>query len=158
MIQSGVAYTNPFGATYIFGSLCFRCSLIDHATYTYFGAAYIFCSFGGNIQSIKSFDEDLRREYSKWVSEINIYIIAYTNCVSSTSTDVCERGFSKQNWVKSERKTCLNLDTLDALMRVSLNSLGVEFMDWNGIFDSWKTATITNKHRALSLQEVELDG
>ena len=77
--------------------------------------------------------------------------------VIPTSTVVCERGFSKQNWVKSERRTCLNLDTLDALMRVSLNSLGVEFMDWNGIFDTWKTATVTNKRRALSLQEVELD-
>ena len=77
--------------------------------------------------------------------------------VIPTSTAVCERGFSKQNWVKSERRTCLNLDTLDALMRVSLNSLGVDFMDWNGIFDSWKTATSTNKRRALSLQEVELD-
>ena len=70
---------------------------------------------------------------------------------------VCERDFLKQNWVKSKRRTCLNLDTLDALMRVSLNSLGVEFMDWNGIFDTWKTATVTNKRRALSLQEVELD-
>ena len=54
--------------------------------------------------------------------------------VNPTSTDVCESGFSKQNWVKSEKRTCLNLDTLEALMRVSLNSLGVEFMDWNGIF------------------------
>jgi hypothetical protein len=76
----------------------------------------------------------------------------------STSIVVCERGFSKQNWVKSERRTCLNLDTLDALMRVSLNNLGVEFVDWNGNFDTWKTTTITNKRRALSLQEVELDG
>ncbi|KAG0593808.1 hypothetical protein M758_UG021100 [Ceratodon purpureus] len=78
--------------------------------------------------------------------------------VIPTSIAVCERGFSKQNWVKSERRTCLNLDILDALTTVSLNSLGVEFMDWNGIFDTWKTATKTNKRRALSLQEVELDG
>ena len=78
--------------------------------------------------------------------------------VIPTSTVVCKRGFSKQTWVKSEKRTCLNLDTLDALMRVSLNKLGVEFMDWNGIFDTCKTATITNKRRALSLQEVELDG
>ena len=58
---------------------------------------------------------------------------------------------------KISARTCLNLDTLDALMRVSLNSLGVDFMDWNGIFDTWKIATTTNKRRALSLQEVELD-
>ena len=71
------------------------------------------------------------------------------------STVVCECDFSKHNWVKSENRTCLNLDTLDALMRASLNSLGVEFIHWNGIFDTWKTATVTNKCRALSLQEVE---
>ena len=52
----------------------------------------------------------------------------------------------------------LNLDTLDALTRVSLNVFEVEFMDWNGIFESWETATRTNKRRALSLQKVELDG
>jgi hypothetical protein len=78
--------------------------------------------------------------------------------VIPTITVVCERGFSKHNWVKSEMRTCLNVDTLDALMRVSLNNLGVEFIDWNGIFDTWNTATITNKRRALSLQEVGLDG
>jgi hypothetical protein len=108
LIQYGVAYTNPFGAAYIFGSLYFRCILISQVAYTsvqlIFLAAYY---FGGSIQSIMSFNEDLRREYSKWVSEI--IIIAYTDCVLSTSTAVCERGFSKQNWVKSERRTCLNL-------------------------------------------------
>ena len=78
--------------------------------------------------------------------------------VISTSTDVCEHCFLKHNWFKSERRTRLNLDTLDALMRVSLNGFGVEFMDWNGIFESWKTTTRTNKQRAFSLQEVELDG
>jgi hypothetical protein len=43
-----------------------------------FLAAY---SFGGNIQSIKSFDEDSRREYSKWVSEINILLIHNVYCL-----------------------------------------------------------------------------
>ena len=73
--------------------------------------------------------------------------------VIPTSIVVCERDFSKQNWVKSERRTRLNLDTLDAYMTVSLNGFGVEFMDWNGIFESWKTAIISNKGRALSLQK-----
>ena len=62
--------------------------------------------------------------------------------VMPTSIVVCKCGFSKHNWVKSERRTCLNLYTLDALMRVGLNSLGVEFMDRNGIFDTWKTTTV----------------
>ena len=42
---------------------------------------------------------------------------------------VSKYGFSKQDWVKSKRRTRLNLDTLDALMRVRLNGFGVEFMD-----------------------------
>jgi hypothetical protein len=77
--------------------------------------------------------------------------------VIPTSIVVCESGFSKQNWVKSERRIRFNLDTLDALIRVSLNGSGVEFMDCNGHFESWQITTRTNKCRALSLQEVESD-
>jgi hypothetical protein len=64
--------------------------------------------------------------------------------VIPTSIVVGERGFWKQIWIKSERRSRPNLDTLDVLMRVSLNGFGVKFMDWNSIFE-------------LSLQEVELD-
>ena len=55
-------------------------------------------------------------------------------CVFPTSIVVCERDFWKQNWVKSKRQSRLNIDTIDASMRVSLNGFEVEFMDWNGIF------------------------
>ena len=44
-----------------------------------------------------------------------------------SSIAICERGFSKQNAIKSHLCTRLNLKTLDALMRVSLcgcNGLG----------------------------------
>ena len=75
-----------------------------------------------------------------------------------TSIVVCERVFSKQNWGTRETRTRLNLDMLDVLMRVGLNGFGVEFMDWNGIFESWKTATRTSKRSTMSLQEVELGG
>jgi hypothetical protein len=77
--------------------------------------------------------------------------------VIPTSTAVCERGFSKQNWVKSERRTRLNLETLDALMRASLNGLEVDAMNWEAIYDIWKVDTKTKKWRPLVLQEVELD-
>ena len=40
----------------------------------------------------------------------------------------------------------------------SLNGFGVEFTDWIGIFESRKAVTRTNKRRALSLPEVELEG
>jgi hypothetical protein len=78
--------------------------------------------------------------------------------VIPNSIVVCERGFSKQYWGKRKRRTTLNLDTLDVLTRVSLNGVEVEFMDWNGNLESWKTATRTNKRRAMSLQEVEIGG
>ena len=71
---------------------------------------------------------------------------------------VSKCGFSKHIWVKSERRTRLDLDTLGALIWVNLNGFGVEFMDWSGIFGFWKIATRNNKRMALSLQEVELDG
>jgi hypothetical protein len=41
-----------------------------------------------------------------------------------------------QEVIHIENRTRLNLDTLDVLMRVSLDGFGVEFMDWNGIFES----------------------
>jgi hypothetical protein len=72
----GAAYTNPFDATYIFNCLYFQQLIFlvqfDRSCNLYFGAAY---SFGGSIQSIMIFDEELRREYSKCVSEINILLI-----------------------------------------------------------------------------------
>ena len=75
-----------------------------------------------------------------------------------TSTAICERGFSKQNWVKSERRSRLNLKTLDALMRASLNgALKVDAMDWNAIYEIWKVDTKTKKRRPLVLQEVNLE-
>ena len=45
-------------------------------------------------------------------------------------TTTCERGFSKHKWVKSARRSRLKLETLDALMRVSLCGLPMENMDW----------------------------
>ena len=65
------------------------------------------------------------------------------------STAICECGFSKQNWVKSDRKSRLKLETLDALMRVSLCGLPMENMDWARIFDTWKS---TKNQRALPLE------
>ena len=62
---------------------------------------------------------------------------------------MCEHGFSKQNWVKSDRRSRLKLETLDALMRVSLCGLPMENMDWARIFDTWKS---TKNCRALPLE------
>ena len=47
------------------------------------------------------------------------------------STTICEREFSKQNWVKSDLINRLILETLDALMRVSLCTL--QWKIWIGL-------------------------
>ena len=71
-----ILYTYPFGAAYThpFGAILFS-------------AAY---SFGRSIQSIWSFDEDSRREYSMCMSDISILLIhiAYV-CVVEGSYEEC---------------------------------------------------------------------
>ena len=77
--------------------------------------------------------------------------------VIPTSTVIYEWDFSKQNWVKSERRSKLNLKTLDALMKASLNGLEVNAMNWNAVYEIWKVDTKTKKRRSLVLQEVNLE-
>ena len=65
------------------------------------------------------------------------------------STTICEHGFSKQNWVKSDRKSRWKVETLDALMRVPLCDLPMDNMDWTKNFNTWKS---TKNRRALPLE------
>ena len=55
------------------------------------------------------------------------------------SIAIWERGFSKQNRVKSDRRSRLKLETLNALKRVSMCGLLIENIDWARIFDTWKS-------------------
>ena len=55
------------------------------------------------------------------------------------SATICERGFSKHNWVKSDCKSRLKLERLDALMRVSSCNLLMGNMDRAKNFDTWKS-------------------
>ena len=68
------------------------------------------------------------------------------------STTICEHGFSKQIWMKSDHKCRLKLEILDAFMWVSLCGLPKEYMDWAKTFDTWK---LTKNRRTLPL---EFDG
>jgi hypothetical protein len=68
--------------------------------------------------------------------------------VIPTSIAICEQGFSKQNWVKSGRRTRLNLETLDALMRAFLNGLEVDAMNWNAIYNIWKVDTTSQTSKS----------
>jgi hypothetical protein len=62
----------------------------------------------------------------------------YCNC-GLASTTICKRGSSKHHWVKNDYKNQLKLETLDALMWVSLWGLPMENMDWTRIYDTWKS-------------------
>ena len=64
--------------------------------------------------------------------------------VLPANTTICERGFSKQKYVKNFCISRLKLEAFDALMQVSLCDLPMENMDWARIFDTWKT----KNHRA----------
>jgi len=44
---------------------------------------------------------------------------------------------------------------LSSRILISVNGFGVEFINENGIFESLKTTTRTNKHKALSLLEAK---
>ena len=69
-----------------------------------------------------------------------------TNCnLGLASTTICERGFSKHNWVKNNCRSRLKLKTLDALIWVPLCDLPMENMDWARMFDTWK---LTKNRRA----------
>ena len=65
-----------------------------------------------------------------------------------TSTVDCERGFSKQNIIKDIKKSRLGLDTLDALMKISLNGPKLSNVDWNIVYEIWRD---TKSSRVLKL-------
>ena len=58
--------------------------------------------------------------------------------VIPASTAICERGFSKQNVVKSTLRSRLRLNTLDALMCVSLCGLGANEINWQVVLQEWR--------------------
>lgn len=54
------------------------------------------------------------------------------------STADCERGFSRQNLIKTDVRSCLKPTTLENLMRLSINS-GKEEMDYEEAFRKWSS-------------------
>lgn len=58
-------------------------------------------------------------------------------CYSSASTTSCERGFSQQNAIKNNLRNNLSLETLDALMLLSLNASDASQVSWKDVFDIW---------------------
>ncbi|MCO5592440.1 hypothetical protein L7F22_046442 [Adiantum nelumboides] len=57
--------------------------------------------------------------------------------VVPVSTATCERGFWKQNEVKSKLRSLLHLDTLDAHMMISMTKVPYEKVDWKRVENIW---------------------
>ncbi|MCO5567029.1 hypothetical protein L7F22_020712 [Adiantum nelumboides] len=57
--------------------------------------------------------------------------------VVPASSVACERGFSKQNIIKTDDRQCLDVKTLEALMRISLLGPDVNDVDWTCVHDIW---------------------
>ncbi|MCO5592330.1 hypothetical protein L7F22_046331 [Adiantum nelumboides] len=68
--------------------------------------------------------------------------------VIPASTAACERGFSRQNFIKNTSRSALGLDTLDALMFLSIDARGSSLIDWDDVYDLWVNA---KKKRAMPL-------
>jgi hypothetical protein len=61
---------------------------------------------------------------SKFPHMTQLWKVILTLLASTTS---CERGFSTQNLVKSSGRCALNITTLDALMRIAMAKIPMEF-------------------------------
>ncbi|KAH7306532.1 hypothetical protein KP509_22G017300 [Ceratopteris richardii] len=69
--------------------------------------------------------------------------------VIPASTAACERGFSRQNFIKNTSTCSLGLETLDALMFLSIDGRESSSIDWIGVFDLWMSS---KKRRAMPLE------
>ncbi|KAH7421532.1 hypothetical protein KP509_13G062500 [Ceratopteris richardii] len=69
--------------------------------------------------------------------------------VVPASTSACERGFSRQNFIKSVSRSSLGLETLDALIFLSIDGRGSSSIDWKDVFEAWVSA---KKRRSMPLE------
>ncbi|KAH7439136.1 hypothetical protein KP509_04G046900 [Ceratopteris richardii] len=69
--------------------------------------------------------------------------------VIPASTSSCECGFSRQNFIKNMCRSSLGLDTLDALMLLSIDARGSLSIDSKIVFDMWMNA---KRRRAMPLE------
>ncbi|MCO5563831.1 hypothetical protein L7F22_017480 [Adiantum nelumboides] len=55
---------------------------------------------------------------------------------ASISSVPCERGFSKQNFIKNDRRQSLRVHTLEMLMRISLLGTDAKLLDWEKLYEA----------------------
>ena len=107
-------------------------------------------TLNSNIARLQSWHSSRHLQISKAIAISIVELRLGNDCnFGLASTTICERGFSKQKWVKSNCRSRLKLETLNALVRVSLCGLPMENMDWATKVDTWKS---TKNRRALTLE------
>ena len=67
----------------------------------------------------------------------NILFVAGIVLMFPVSTACCERGFSAMKRIKSDWRSCLNTDTLDDLLRISLSGVSVHDYDTVRAVNQW---------------------
>ena len=65
-----------------------------------------------------------------------IKLIQLIYCIPFSSVE-CERGFSRQNQIKTKNRNSLTTDTLDMLMRISLEGPDSSKFDYNRAYTIW---------------------
>ncbi|MCO5565151.1 hypothetical protein L7F22_018824 [Adiantum nelumboides] len=69
--------------------------------------------------------------------------IALLQCCS---TAACERGFSKQNLIKSKLRNHLNVRTVESLMRISIEGPSLRDFDFSDAIEMWRLGAKTSRH------------
>ena len=75
----------------------------------------------------------------------NLLILAEMAVILPLQTCDVERGFSKQNWIKTGHRNRLNEVTLDNLMIVSCEGAPLHEFDFEGAYELW----LKEKHRRI---------
>ncbi|KAH3870269.1 hypothetical protein DPMN_033451 [Dreissena polymorpha] len=57
--------------------------------------------------------------------------------VSPVSTVDCERGFSRQNVIKTDLRNCLSVKNLENLLKISIEGKDCKDVDFKGIYKLW---------------------
>ncbi|MCO5554722.1 hypothetical protein L7F22_008256 [Adiantum nelumboides] len=82
----------------------------------------------------------MREKYPMLLTLANI---AFLQCCSTAS---CERGFSKQNLIKSKLRNHLNVRTVESLMRISIEGPSLRDFDFLDAIEMWRQGAKTSRH------------
>ena len=125
---------------------------------------YEYPNIHNNIQSLALFDiNNCRQEWARFKIIVNnlsskdidivlplliqdyndvfpniIKLIQLVYCIPFSSVE-CERGFSRQNQIKTKNRNSLTTDTLDMLMHISLKGPESSKFDYNHAYTIWSS-------------------